>query len=193
MTALVPIMVFGVLLIALLILWARSGRSPATDTQRLSAAIDALSALRLELLPPTFIERVFSPEDCEFISTHAPLPVQRLFYKERRAIALTWLRQTRGQLTRLMRYHLTSARANRNVKPASEALLAANYFSIILASDLLELLVRWQGPFRTRRMAFRAARVTTRLCDLSQNLVPGLDLASPHAARSGWSGSSTVT
>jgi hypothetical protein len=193
MTPLLPFLLLGLLLLVLLVYWAWRSGVYSAGAGELDEAQEALDALQLELLPRPLVAKIFSPQDWEYISTHTSPQIQRRFERERRAIALAWLRQTRGQVGRLMVVHRRIARQSVSLSPAVELRLAAHYFVFLLACDLLLGLIWLRGPLHAGRLVGRTVGASERLCALLQALLASIDPArlarvkSPGTGRSGTS------
>ncbi len=93
------------------------------------------------------IERIFSAEDIEFICRSSTPEVQRLFLKERRALAVQWLRKTQKQVAQFMDLHLRLAGFTEKPSPGFELELTAKYVGFFVVSHLLLLLLWLRGPF----------------------------------------------
>jgi hypothetical protein len=103
-------------------------------------------------LPGRFLlARCLSSEDLEFISERHSSQLLHLFLRERRRLAIGWLRQIRREATHLYRLHVRSVRYAADLRPAAEAklLVAVVLFSVVYGAMLLA--VEMYGPFRTRR------------------------------------------
>ncbi|MGB6525381.1 MAG: hypothetical protein WBE87_10740, partial [Candidatus Acidiferrales bacterium] len=92
--------VIGVLLLGLLLYWALRENTPGSSTG-LSPA-ESAKALQQDLPPADLIERILDPRDLDFVSKESASETVRLFERERQALAIAWLRQTRRQVGNLM-------------------------------------------------------------------------------------------
>ena len=99
----------------------------------------------------TLLDRCLSAEDLEFISSLQSQPLLQLFVRERRRLAVAWLRQTRREAQRLLELHVRSVRYAADLQPGAEAklFLAAGLF--VLIYGMMLGIVFWYGPVRTRR------------------------------------------
>jgi hypothetical protein len=97
------------------------------------------------------LDRCLSAEDLAFIASFESRPLLRLFLRERRRLAIAWLRQTRREAQRLLQLHVRSVRYAANLRPGAEAklFLAAGLF--LLVYGMMLGIVFWYGPLRTRR------------------------------------------
>ncbi len=179
MSYLVSFLSIALLLLILLIFWVQRAIASSRGGELPEVERD-LTALQFELPPRTLVERIFAPQDWEFVSRQAPPQIQRMFLKERRAIALLWLRQTRRQAACLVDFHLRVIRRNVNLRPAVEIRLAFQYVLFLLESEVLGVLIWLVGPFHSRRMVDYAAGVAQQL-----GYISGRVLNSMNAARIG--------
>lgn len=174
----------GILLLCLLFLATR-GRWGA-PAQPLSQVEHALRALEWDLLPPRSVERVFSPQDHDFILRKTSPQIHRLFEEERRNVALLWLRHTRKQVARLMDFHLEAARQNVELKETSEVRLALDYALFLLVYYSLCAIFRLRGPFQVRRLADYAVTAATRMCIASEGILAAIDPTSGERLNANW-------
>ena len=104
----------GLNLVALLLIWLQRKAGLPASRRDMSEAQEALRIAQVELPPRALGERIFATPDWEFISIQSPLRIQRMFLQERKAVALSWLRQTRE-------HGSTSGRATRSYSSASDS------------------------------------------------------------------------
>ena len=133
----------------------------------------------------SLLQQCLSAEDLEYIEGKKSPALLRLFLRERRRLAIAWLRQTRREAQRLLRWHLHSARYAADLRPAAEARLfwAVGLFLLVYAA--LVAAVWWHGPLGTRRSLEsiqRLARILGRLMDrivagIAPAALPGMDAA----------------
>lgn len=186
MNQLVLFLATGMLLLALLLFWALRATESATGSKALSDAQETLTALELELPPRALVERIFSPQDWDFVSSQTAVQIRITFLQERRTIALSWLRQTRRQAARLMDFHRRAVRWNTNLSPAIEIKLAANYVLFLLVCEILLGLIWLRGPFYARRMVGYAMGMAEQLWFISGQLLAGLDPARLSRIKAVW-------
>jgi len=186
MNQLVLFLAAGVLLLAFLLFWALRATESAAGSKALSDARETLTALELELPPRALVERIFSPQDWDFVSSQNAVQIRLTFLQERRTIALSWLRQTRKQAARLMDFHRRAVRWNSNLSPAIEIKLAANYVLFLLVCEILLGLIWLRGPFYARRMVGYAMGMAEQLWFTSGQLLAGLDPARLSRIKAVW-------
>jgi len=188
MSHLIAFLLFGVLFIALLLLWALRARKFAGRGEVDSGALLMEGLLRPS---PGLAERIFDDQDWRFVSSQTGPDIQKTFLRERRNIALSWLRQTRSQAGQLMRFHRSAVRHHVELKTSLEMKLAANYLAFLMLCGILQALIRMRGPFRAQKMAGHALGVANRLWAISEQLLAGLNAARGHKIHAAWTGKSS--
>src|SRR5579872_4969804 len=96
---------------------ARRGSHSEKGTEALLEARAALDTLRVGLLPPEIIGRIRAKEDLDYMVSEAPEQLRRLFFDERKKIALLWVEQVRRQIISLSHFHRYSARFYGQLNP----------------------------------------------------------------------------
>jgi len=177
----------ALLLLAILLVWALRTRGPAADNKTSPDAREALTSLeQLELPSQAVVERVFATQDWDYISSQTSPRIQRMFLRERRTIALSWLRQMRKQAAHLVDLHLRVVRRNVNLRPATEIGLAFRYVLFLLQSEVLAVLIWLVGPFRSRRMVDYAVGVAQQLGYISGRVLDNMNAARVGGVKASW-------
>jgi len=128
MSGLLVIIVLGTLILILglrLVLQSSNAgaQSPSVTIEEFANAREALDTVFVEAAA---IERIFSTEDMEFVS-HASAPkAQRRFMKERKTLAIQWLRKMQKQVAELMDLHLRLAGYTHEPNPRFELKLTVS-------------------------------------------------------------------
>lgn len=163
MSQLLPYVTVAVVLLALLALWGR--QIIATRKRRVEIFMPARRAYGVRSAPPhrDLGERIFGPQDWDFIRHEAASDIQRLFERERTALALSWLRRTRKQASLVMRAHVAEVRVSKNLQRTTELKLLLSYLSLVALCDFLICLVGLRGPAHTRKLVRSTFSLTTRL------------------------------
>jgi hypothetical protein len=148
MTNLISICILCIGLLALVLLVWRRDRARETE-DFLSESEGPENVARLP--ERGLLYRCLSPEDLEFITRRKSRRLEELFVRERRRLAICWLRQTRREASRLYGLHLRSARHAANLRPAAELNL---FFAVALFLIVYEAMLGavWlYGPFQARQ------------------------------------------
>jgi hypothetical protein len=176
----------GVAFLVLLLLWAqRSARAPLSRRESFRAE-EALGAFQLGLPTRTLAERIFAQEDWDYVAQQAPPEVRRAFLRERKTLALAWLRQTRLHVGILMRFHRRAVRGNARLSPAMEAGLTAHYLVFLMLYQVLCGLVWLRGPFWVQGMVGYAGGVAQEMSYLCGRLLASLDPESLGRVATAW-------
>ena len=147
----------GTAILLLLALLAQDRVVSHSEGGHLAEMRDALETFELQIPSQALAKRIFAVEDWDFISRRAPLPVRRRFIEERKAIAFSWLRDTRITVGRLLDFHRRTVRKNAALNPLAEVGLGLNYIFFLLVYDALVGSIWAVGPFRARTVALYAA------------------------------------
>jgi hypothetical protein len=161
----------------LLLVWLAGRRR----SEVASIASEDLSSEYLVRLPPSgLLARCLAVEDVEFATALRSPEVLRLLLRERRRLALGWLRQTRREAARLFRLHIRMARNAPDLRPAAELKLIFQLGVFFLLYQILASVVRLYGPFRTRTFVNSVQALADVLAHLggriAENIVPMAEL-----------------
>jgi len=164
-TVLVLMTVLGMLIVVfairLLVQSENRRRKPSVTADEYANARQALDSVFIET---AIIERIFSVEDIEFIEHSATPVVKCSFLKERKTLALHWFRKTRKQVAQLMDLHLRLASHTYDPNPGFELRLTAKYFTFVVVSNIVLLLLWLLGPFKATRTLSYAIRTAGSFC-----------------------------
>jgi hypothetical protein len=97
-------------------------------------------------------ERIFGPEDWDFVLCETPSEIQRMFQRERTVLALAWLRRTRVRTSQAVYAHVAVARHNEDLQIMMEIKLALSYLLFLILCNFLIGWVWLRGPVRTRKI-----------------------------------------
>jgi hypothetical protein len=139
--------------------WKEDGEEQA----RVEAADRARPKSRDALQPQELVFRIFSRQDREFIFLMRSPGLQRMYQRERRKVALHWVRQTSREVSRIMRTHRLSSRQSHNLNVATEANLLIQFLKLQFLCGLLVLLIRIFGPHALQDLATYAGELYQRI------------------------------
>ena len=139
----------GIALAFLLLLWIAARRGSAEE-HHLEDNADGGTPNEVRLPSRALLDQCLSNEDLELVAGVRSRAVLDLFLRERRRIALAWLRETRREAHRLLSLHFRMARHAAGLRPAMEmrVLFAAAAFVVVHA--MLFGAVAMYGPFQAR-------------------------------------------
>jgi hypothetical protein len=103
-------------------------------------------ALGLEACPREFVARIFSEQDREFVAKARSSELDELFERERRGVAVFWVKQTAAGIRRAMREHADASRQSQDLVFATEAKIALRYAELLGICALLLIVIRLAGP-----------------------------------------------
>ena len=156
----------GFLLIVLLgYILRRPETGSAAGSSDLLAA-QAVPCLPLEERQKELLERIFGPEDWEFVLSRAPKEVQRLFLRERREIAFCWLSEIRSRAKAAMQFHIVHARRSEKMQALLEIRLLIDYFLIQAKCAFVAAVLLLRGPVALRKMFKQAGGLSDQLRSL---------------------------
>jgi hypothetical protein len=183
-SGLIPILALGTLVLLLgsrlVVQRTRARHAAAVTLDDYSAAQAMLESLFLET---SVIERIFAPDDVEFISQVARPDIKRFFLSERKALAIHWLRMVQTQVRELMNLHLKLASYTHQPNPRIEFELAVEYGCFVLASNALLILLWARGPFEARKTVAYTLRTAQHFCSVISVRLEKIDPAKLAAAR----------
>jgi len=123
-------------------------------------------------LPSEFTSRVFGATDAEFVARQGNRQLKRLFAKQRKDIALAWLRCARADAAALMRVHRAAVRISKQLEPLVELRLAWAYGVYLTYCNFLAALVWLHGPVNLQRLANYADSRSEYLHELVGRFLP---------------------
>jgi hypothetical protein len=156
MIQLILFLLVGLLLLISLFSLAR--RSPRAEGagEVLAEARQALNALQMGLLPPELVGRIFAKDDLEYVISATPKRVQEMFFRERKRVALSWVRRLSFR---------------------SEMGLALDFVALLLACRALQIFLYLRGPYAAPRMIGMTMSTASRVCEISEKSLAFLNPA----------------
>lgn len=184
MTGLISILVLAALILIfvgrLLAQWSRGGNSRLITIEDYGAARAAVESVFVETAA---VRRIFATDDIEFILQDAGPSVQRLFLKERKRLAVQWLRSTQKRVAHLMSLHLKLASYTHDPSPRFELNLTIKYSCFVLAANALLLALWLFGPFQVSKIASYAMRSVEHLSSVLSIRLEKVDTVKLSSAR----------
>ena len=167
MTGLIPILILGTMIlvlgIRLLLQWGEKHHAPTVSLEDYSRACASLDCVFAEMAA---IRRIFSKEDFDFILRVGTSEVERLFLKERKTLAIHWLRTMQKRMASLMDVHVRLASYAYEGDRGLQLKLGADYLCFLLVSYLLLILLGLRGPFQIIEIAGYTLRVSESLSSI---------------------------
>jgi hypothetical protein len=126
-----------------------------------------------EPCPEEFVNRVFSRSDWEFVRGLKANGVERLFERERKRVALVWVRQTSAMVRKVMHEHTQAARQSKNLEFSTEINIFAQFLMLMGVCGILSTAIQIAGPLSLGGLANFAQRLSRRLSKLQESLQAG--------------------
>lgn len=168
MIQVVLFLLVGLGLFAFLYALIRRSRTAEGSAQQVLKARQALSVLQAGLLPAQVLERIFAKDDYDYVVSAGDAALTRMFVAERKAIALSWVREIRQRIVSLQEFHRGSARLYSRLSLRTEMRLAFDFFILWCACRALEMSLHLRGPYAAPQMVGRVARVAGSVCATSE-------------------------
>lgn len=179
-----PLVLPGIAIILLILLWAERRSNSDFTGFRLSAADDSERVVRLPRA--TLLRQFLSAEDVAFAARLRSPAILRFVLRERQRLALEWLRITGLEAGRLYRLHVRAVRHATGLQPAAEAKLLVQVCGFWIVYELMCVMVRCYGPFRTHAFLRSVQGLGAILSDLSGHIA--VTAATGPAPRAGAAG-----
>ncbi len=177
MSQLLPYLLLGLLLLAVLARWVwdaivHRGAAEVLAPRQHRSSMRSVGSRR------DLGERIFAPQDWDFVSRETPLETQRMFQRERTVLAIAWLRRTRLQVSQVMRAHVAGVQQTDDLQLATELRLALSYFLFLILCNSLIGWVWLYGPVRTRKIVGQTLQWAAQLRRAFEQLMARVDPAS---------------
>ena len=128
---------------------------------RRSSLVNRALDLRAVTLPsPLVVERIFSNTDANYVKA-LPQEIRARFKRDRRTLAITWIRQIRQVTLTLSRMHARGIRGNASLQLDKELRVVLRLVSLLVTCELLTIVVSTVGPVQAR-VLLRQVAVTLR-------------------------------
>jgi hypothetical protein len=119
--------------------------------------------------PGEFVARVFSDQDSRYVLAINSPQLSRLFHRERKQVALAWVRETSAAIQRTMQDHKRVSRMSHDLDAATEFKLLLLYSELIFLCGVLFVAVSAVGPLGLLRLADYAQSHSQRLAHVHQS------------------------
>jgi len=143
-------LIVGIVLLLLLLAVVIRGWLASRDTRELPVNDGEPGQ---EACPAEFVRNIFSPVDWRYVRAMKSKDIEKLFRKERRSVALVWVRQTTATIRRVMREHTAAARQSSNLEPATELKIFLQFAALLTTCGALRLGIDLAGPMRIGGLA----------------------------------------
>ena len=169
-------LIVGIVLLLLLLAVVIKGWLASRDTRELPVNDGEPGQ---EACPAEFVRNIFSPVDWLYVRAMKSKDIEKLFRKERRSVALVWVRQTSATIRRVMREHTAAARQSSNLEPATELKIFLQFAALLTTCGVIRLGIDLAGPMRIGGLARYAHNLAQRVAEAEQ----AFELATQQRAR----------
>jgi hypothetical protein len=145
------------LLLLLLFAVSNPGRKASLITRQVGRALRP--GVRADF-HSDLVRRIFSKEDWEFIAKMESAPLLRGFRKERKAVALKWVRQTSGTISLAIQEHTRAASRSENLKVGTELQVFARYLGLRLICGLMIVSIHFVNLHVIESLALQTRKFT---------------------------------
>lgn len=163
-------LIAGVVLLLLLMGLATKGWLAARGLQE--PALEAGEADAAQACPDVFVSRVFSRGDWEFVHGLRADDIERLFRRERKKVALVWVRQTSAMIKKTVREHAGAARQSKNLEFSTEIRIFAQFLTLMALCGILSIAIQTAGPLSLAGLAHFVQRLSLRIVKVQESFRP---------------------
>jgi hypothetical protein len=163
-------LIAGVVLLLLLMGLATKGWLAARGLQE--PALETGEADAAQPCPDIFVSRVFSRGDWEFVRGLGTNDIQRLFKRERKKVALVWVRQISAMIKKTMREHASAARQSENLEFSTEIRIFAQFLTLMAVCGILSIAIQTVGPLSLAGLAHFVQRLSLRIVKVQESFQP---------------------
>jgi hypothetical protein len=171
----------AIVLLLVLLAWARAEAS-SKDSRSVWDASLREQVESVETCSPEIVSRIFSANDLKFISGFESPGLERLFRRERTAVALHWVQETSAIISRILQRHLEASRRSADLEIAMEARILLQYARLKLNCGILFALIGLLGPQRLAGAALHTERLTQRIGEALREFQSAAQLREPDGA-----------
>jgi hypothetical protein len=108
---------------------------------------------------PALLRQLFSRQDLEFVSTLGHPPLLRLLRRERKGIALHWVKQVSAEISGTMREHTRNSRSSASIKAGVEMEMLLRFAGLRILCGLIVVLMRFVDLHFLLGLANRAGKM----------------------------------
>jgi hypothetical protein len=162
-------MAVGIVFLTAVLLAGLKGLVTARDLEQESWVLEH-DRSEGELGAMELAERIFSPRDWTLVQELKNAELSELFRRERKSVALLWVRHTSVAIRQVMREHAEAARASRNFEVWTELKLIGQYVELRLICGILYASIQIGGPLWLRGWAIHAEELSRRIAEAQASL-----------------------
>jgi len=152
----------AIVLLLVLLAWVRAEASSKDSRSDWDTSLGEQGE-DVEACSAEIVSRIFSEEDLKFVSKAKSPSLDRLFRRERTAVALHWVQETSAFISLIMRRHLEASRMRADLEITTEARIFLRYARLKLDCGILFVLIGLLGPQRLAGTALYAEKFLQRI------------------------------
>jgi hypothetical protein len=114
------------------------------------------------------VSNIFSRSDWEFVQSLKMGSIEKAFQRERKRVALIWVRQTSAMVQRVMQAHMKAARESTNLEVSTETKILGHFLLLMTVCGILSTAIQVGGPLWLSGLAHFADRQSRRVTQLQQ-------------------------
>jgi hypothetical protein len=136
------ILVFGVRLVVQGIVLRSAEATTSEDYLRGERVLDSV------FIEADIMKRILSSDDANFVANQGTYEVRRLFYSERKKLAIRWVRRTQKHMSDLLKLHLMLSSYTSKPIHQFDFDLSAKYMAFKVISNFVLGVIWLVGPFK---------------------------------------------
>jgi hypothetical protein len=156
----VSLIIGGAVLVLVLLMLGKQGW---LASQNLQAPLESSDEEIKEGCPEEFVQRIFSRTDWDFVRSLKARNIERSYVRERKIVALVWVRQTLKLIGTVMRGHAEAARQSKNLEISMEFRILAQYLILMVVCWMLFMTIQIGGPLWVGRLAAYAQDLSLKI------------------------------
>jgi hypothetical protein len=160
----ITVLVFACIAAALLLLVTSFARSNDADEELSGEPMEPFVA------PGQLADRIFSDKDYRCVHGLGAASLNDLLLRERRRLALTWLKRLKMEAAKVLSEHLHAVRADAQLRPATEIKLAFCAVQFYILYVALAAILRWRSTYRVGGILTQISQWSRRLSVLHWRL-----------------------
>jgi hypothetical protein len=127
-----------------------------------------------EPCPREFVSMIFSRADRDFVHGLKSRGVEQLFQRERKKVALVWIRQTSALVRKAVSEHAVAARQSKNLDFLKEVNILGQFLILITSCWILTIAIQTAGPVWLSGLTNYAQRLSQQVERLEGSFQAGI-------------------
>ena len=162
----------GFVLLASLLFALMQRRSTERVSTDLLEGSKETASFFADIPPRELADRLFGPEDSQFVASEGSHQTKHAFLQQRRDLALAWMELLRRRTSRLMSLHREAARTSPQLEPLVELRLSVRYLAFLVFWQFLAFAIWVHGPVGLRSLTRSVDSLSAELLNTIETLFP---------------------